>query len=98
MIAYELGNHINKTLAGCILLSGRILSSRELAKQTFVKTPLLIVHGDQDDVVPSKHYTEACEFAKLNKFSFESYLIGGEGHTISLKTLKLVQKFIKKYM
>ena len=98
MIAYELGNHINKTLAGCIMLSGRILSSNKLADQIFVKTPLLIVHGDKDEIVPSKYYTEACEIAKLNKFSFEGYLIGEEGHTISLKTLELVQKFIKKYM
>ncbi len=98
MIAYEFGNHINKKLAGCIMLSGRILSSNKLANQNFVNTPLLIIHGDKDDVVPSKYYTEACEIAKLNKLSFESYLIGGEGHSISLKTLELVKKFIIKYM
>ncbi len=98
MIAYELGNHIDKKLAGCIMLSGRILSPKKSANYTFVKTPLLIVHGDKDDVVSSKYYTEACEIAKSNKFSFENYLISGESHTISLKMLELIQKFMKKYM
>ena len=50
MIAYELGKvHINKTSSRLrILLSGRILSSRELGNRLIrFNTPLLIVHGDQ---------------------------------------------------
>jgi phospholipase/carboxylesterase len=98
MIAYELGNYINKKFAGCVMLSGRILLPKNPANIIFVKTPLLIVHGDNDDIVPSKYYTEACEIAKINKFTFENHLLNNEGHTISSKTLQLVQKFIKKYV
>ena len=98
MLAYELGNYLNKKLGGCVMLSGRILTPNKTVNYNFVKTPLLIIHGDCDDIVSPKYYTEACQTAKLNKFFFESHLINGEGHTISSKTLQIVQKFLKKFM
>ena len=98
MIAYELGIFIKQAFAGCIMLSGRILSPQRLSKSFFIKTPLLIIHGDNDDIVKPKHFTEACQIAKSNEFVIEKHLMKGEGHTISSKTLQIVQNFIKKYM
>ena len=98
MIAYELGHYINQTFAGCIMLSGRILSPKNLANRFFVKTPLLIMHGDQDEIVNPRYFTVACDTAESNGFKIENYLIKGEGHTISSEMLKFVQTFIKKYV
>ena len=98
MIAYELGNFIRKTFAGCVMLSGRILLSRSLDNNFFIKTPLMIVHGDTDDIVNPVYFTEACKITKSCGFIVEKHLMNGEGHTISSKTLKLVQNFLKKYM
>ena len=98
MIAYELGNFMKRTLAGCVMLSGRILSSDQLVNNFFIKTPLLIVHGDNDDIVDPKHFTKACQIAKSNGFNVQEHLIKNEGHTISQKTLEIVHNFIKKYV
>ena len=98
MIAYELGKYMKSRLAGCVMLSGRILSSIKLEKNPFTKTPLMIIHGNNDEVVNPKYFEEACEIAKLNRFLCEQYLIEDDGHTISTKTLQLVKNFIKKYV
>ena len=98
MIAYELGRYLKSTLAGCVMLSGRILTSIKLENNLFVKTPLLVIHGQEDDIVKPKYLNEACNIAKINGFLFEHHLNEGEGHTISLKSLQLVQNFIKKYV
>ena len=58
----------------------------------------MIVHGDNDDLVNPRYFTESCQIAKSHGFTVESYLIKGEGHMISSKTLNLVQNFIKKYV
>ena len=80
------------------MMSGRILSAQNLANNLFVKTPLLIIHGDKDETVNPKYYTEACQSANSSHFIVENYLIKEEGHTISSEMLKLVQNFIEKYV
>ena len=98
MIAYEFGKYMKSTLAGCVLLSGRILSFNKLENNLFNKTPLMIIHGDNDEVVHPKYYEQACQIAKSSGFLFDHHLIKGEGHTVSLKILQIVQNFIIKYM
>lgn len=98
MIAYELGNFLREKFAGCVMLSGRILSSKKFNNNLFFKTPLLIIHGDSDDIVNPKCFREACLIAQNNGFILEEHLIKGEGHTISSKILEIVQIFLKKYM
>ena len=56
----------------------------------------MITHGDQDTVLDPKYFDEACNILSNEGFIFESSLIKGEAHTISLKMFQLVQNFIKK--
>lgn len=98
MMAFEFGKYVNNALAGCVLLSGRILPSEDHEKRYFIETPVLIVHGDQDTVLEPKYFEEACEILKNHDFLFDSYLMKNEGHTISPDTLKLTKNFIKKHM
>jgi len=98
MIAYDLGIFLKKTFAGCIMLSGRILLSRNLDNNFFIKTPLMIAHGDSDDIVNPAYFTEACKITESCGFIVEKHLMNSEGHTISSKTLKLVHNFLKKNM
>ena len=96
MIAFEFGMYINSIFAGCVLLSGRILSSLNYEESKFSKTPMMIVHGDQDSVLEPRYFIEACKILQNQHFLFESYLIKGDEHTISPEALKLTQNFIKK--
>jgi len=98
MMAFEFGKYVNNALAGCVLLSGRILPSEDHEKRYFIETPVLIVHGDQDTVLEPKYFEEACKILKNHGFLFDSYLLKNEVHTVSLETLKLTKNFIKKHM
>ena len=98
MIAFELGNFMKKKFAGCTMLSGRILSDYNFNNNMFINTPLLIIHGDKDEVVNPKYFAEACKITKSYGFTVEKHLMKDEGHTISPQTLQITQNFIKKYV
>jgi len=96
MIAYELGIYLRQKFSGCTMLSGRILSGQRFENNSFIKTPLLIVHGDNDDIINPQYFTETSQITKTLGFIVEKHLLKGEGHIISSETLQLVQDFIKK--
>ena len=96
MIAFELGKYINQVFAGRVLLSGRILPSENHNKSFFIKTPVMITHGDNDTVLDPKYFDEACNILYNAGFTFESNLIKNEVHTVSSEMLKMVHDFIKK--
>jgi len=98
MMAFELGKYLNSKLSGCIMISGRILSFQKIDKSNFLKTPIMILHGDNDELVDPKYFFEASDFTKSNKMIVENHLIKDEGHTISIKMLQLVRNFLEKYM
>ena len=98
MIAYEFGKYLDKKLAGCCLLSGRILPSNDHKRENFKKTPILLIHGDQDNILEPKYYFEALKILKNEGYLFEKYLLEGEGHTISFRMIQLIKNFIKKTM
>lgn len=51
-----------------------------------IDCPILILHGEQDEVIPVKHaYMLACELER-NKKDFQMKIYPGEGHTFTLKT------------
>ena len=96
MMTFEAGKIIDSILAGAILLSGRILPSKNYKKELFVKTPLFISHGDQDLVLQPEYFFEACKILENEGYSYESHLLNNEGHNISKKAIHLVKNFIKK--
>ena len=96
MMTFEFGRYIDNYFAGCVLLSGRIIPSENHETKFFIKTPIMIIHGDKDNVMEPKYFFEACKILQNQGFLFESHLIKGEEHTISPKTLELIRDFIKK--
>ena len=49
------------------------------------------------EAISPKYFNEAAKIAELNKFFIEKYLIKDQSHSISLKMLQIVQKFLQKY-
>jgi len=96
MMTFEFGRYIDNLFAGCVLLSGRIIPSENYGKKYFVKTPIMIIHGDKDNVMEPKYFFEACKILQNQGFLFESHLIKGERHNISPVILKFTQDFIQK--
>ena len=98
MMAFEFGNYFTESLGGLAILSGRIITENIITNQSLIKTPIFISHGDSDDVLPIKVYDQSCNYLQTNNLIYESHKIQGDTHTISIKVINLLQKFIKKTM
>ena len=96
MMTFEFGNFLEKQLGGLAILSGRIMTNETTTNLKFLKTPLFISHGDNDDVLNIDNFYSSCNYLKENNFLFEKHLLEGDSHTISSKAINLLQKFIKK--
>ena len=61
-------------------------------------TPILLIHGDDDNVVPMKMTKMACK--NLNNLGYfaNTYFSKGLGHGISLDGLAESTKFLKKFI
>ena len=98
MMTFEVGNFLQKKLAGLAILSGRIMSPQQITNENLLQTPIFISHGELDEVLPIKNYYKATEYLKINKCNFESHIIASDAHNISPEAITLLQKFIKKIL
>ena len=98
MMTFEVGNFLQKKLAGLGILSGRIMSHEPIDNKALLKTPIFISHGEQDEVIPINNYHQATEFLQKNKCNFESHVLIQDEHNISPNAITLLQKFINKIL
>ena len=98
IMTFEVGNFLNKQLAGLAILSGRIMKNDPLKNSILQKTPIFISHGEKDEVIPIKNFHKAKEYLSVNNCNFESHVLPLDGHNISPDTISLLQNFIKKIL
>lgn len=82
-------------LAAVVGFSGRLLEPDRLMPETVSKPPVLLVHGDADEMVPVESLSEAAE--ALTNAGFETYahISRGMGHGIAADGLSLALRFLK---
>ena len=98
MMAFEVGNFLNKQLAGLVILSGRIMKNDPIKNKILQQTPIFISHGEKDEVIPIKSIYKSKEYLSNNNCNFESHILPLDGHNISPDAIILLQKFIKKIL
>ncbi|MEL7414879.1 MAG: prolyl oligopeptidase family serine peptidase, partial [Pseudomonadota bacterium] len=69
-------------IAGIVGFSGRLLHPGSLAAEAVSKPPVLLIHGDADQVVPYTSMPEAETALKGAGFSVETHTSAGIGHGI----------------
>ena len=74
------------------------MEQTSINNESLKQTPIFISHGDQDDVLNVINFYQSKTYLKNNNCFFEAHEIMGDTHTISLKAITLLQKFIKKYL
>ena len=82
MMTFEVGSFLQRKLAGLAILSGRIMSHKQITNETLLQTPIFISHGEQDEVLPIKNYHKAAEYLRRNKCKFESHVLKNDAHKI----------------
>jgi phospholipase/carboxylesterase len=82
-------------VAGIIGFSGRLLVPEMLATEAKVKPPVLLLHGDQDQMVPFQDMQLAGEALEKAGFTVYGHVMKGTGHGISPDGLSVALSFVK---
>ncbi len=94
MISLQVAPRRAEPLAGVVGFSGRLIQPDLLAAEVVSKPPVLLIHGDQDDVVPPAHLPEASEALMAAGFQVATHVSPGMGHGIAPDGLGLALGFI----
>ena len=80
----------------CIVgFSGKIINKDNLRSRLKNKSKILLIHGDQDDIVSSSFLLEAKDFFNRKKFDIQTNLIKNCGHHIPVDASSIALNFIK---
>ncbi len=83
-------------VAAVVAISGRLLVPERLAVEAVVKPPVLLVHGDQDPVVPFSDMGRAGEALVAAGFETYGHVMEGTGHGIAPDGLGVTLQFLKE--
>ena len=95
MMALHVLPRRDTAVAGIVGFSGRLLTPDLLAAEARVKPPVLLVHGDQDPMVPFQDMQVAGEALERAGFTVYGHVMKGTGHGISPDGLSVALSFLK---
>ncbi|WP_370301929.1 alpha/beta hydrolase [Pseudooceanicola sp.] len=96
MMALQVAPRREDALAGVIGFSGRLLNPDLLPEEVQSRFPVLLVHGDADDVVPPQSLPEAAE--ALQQAGFKevfAHVMKGTAHGIAPDGLSVALAFLR---
>ncbi len=96
MMALHVAPRREDPVAGIVAFSGRLLSPETLADEVKCRPPVLLVHGDADDVVPPQSLPEAAE--ALQQAGWEevfAHIMKGTAHGIAPDGLSVALAFMR---
>ncbi|MEO1316688.1 MAG: dienelactone hydrolase family protein [Pseudomonadota bacterium] len=85
-------------VAGIVGFSGRLLGGETLAAEAKAKPPVLLVHGDRDDVLPVACLDEARAGLAAAGFEVSAHVSPGTPHGIAPDGLGLARGFLTRYL
>ena len=96
MMSINLGLTVEEKFNCIVGFSGKIIDKDDIIKRIKSKTKMLLIHGDQDVVVPPSSLLEAKDFLIRNKINIETKMIKDCGHNISIEASSIALNYIKK--
>ncbi len=98
MMSLHVGPRREDPLAGLVCFSGRLLQPELLADDAKSKMPILLVHGDQDDVVPVEALPAAAQALETAGWSdVYAHIQKGTGHGIAPDGLGVALAFLRDH-
>jgi phospholipase/carboxylesterase len=96
MMSLHIAPRRNAALAGLVGFSGRMMVPEKLQDEAVSSLPVLLVHGDQDDVVPLASLSEAADALVAAGFETYSHISKGTAHGIAHDGLSLALSFLRE--
>ena len=96
MMSLHVAPRREDSFAGLVAFSGRLIEPELLSDEVQNKPPVLLIHGDQDDVVPPASISEAA--VGLEKAGFKevfAHVMKGTGHGIDQDGLSVALAFLR---
>lgn len=97
MMALHLAPRRDKQVAGVVGFSGRLLAP-ELLHEARVKPPVLLIHGDHDQMVPFADMGLAGDALVGAGFTVYSHVMKNTGHGISPDGLGVALSFVREVL
>jgi phospholipase/carboxylesterase len=95
MIGLHIAPRRATAIAGVVAISGRLLAPERLAADMQAKPPVLLIHGDQDPVVPFADMELAGDALAAAAFEVYGHVMKGTGHGIAPDGLQVALSFLK---
>lgn len=96
MMALHVAPRREDEVAGIVAFSGRLLSPETLKEEVQVRPPVLLVHGDADDVVPPQSLPQAAEaLQEAGWKEVYAHVMKGTGHGIAPDGLSVALAFMR---
>jgi len=96
MMSINLGLIAEENFNCIVGFSGKIIDKENILKRIKSKTKMLLIHGDEDAIVPPSSLLEAKDFLIRNKINIETKMIKNCGHHISIEASSIALNYIKK--
>ncbi|MFX0541547.1 alpha/beta hydrolase [Roseovarius sp. S4756] len=95
MMALHVAPRREDEVAGIVAFSGRLLRPELLADEVVSRPPILLVHGDADEVVPAQSLPEAAEALQSAGWKdVYAHVMKGTGHGIAPDGLEVALAFM----
>ncbi|WBU64603.1 alpha/beta hydrolase [Paracoccus aerodenitrificans] len=98
MMALHVVPRRSQQIACVIGFSGRLLAPELLSAEAKVKPPVLLLHGDQDPVVPFTDLAKAADGLAAAGFGVSTHVMRGTPHGISQDGLQAALEFLREHL
>tara|TARA_Y100000992_G_C21242413_1_gene481438 strand:- start:337 stop:990 length:654 start_codon:yes stop_codon:yes gene_type:complete len=96
MMSINVGLTNEKPFSCVVGFSGKIINTENLKIRRKNHTNILLIHGDNDDIVSPSHLLEAKDFLLREKVNIETHLIKNCGHHIPIEASSISLNYILK--
>ena len=98
MMSLHVAPRRSDPVAGVVGFSGRLMMPEKLQSEMLSSPPILLVHGDQDDVVPFEEMKMAGEALQGADFQVFAHVMEGTAHGIAPDGLSVALAFIREVL
>ena len=96
MMSLNVGLTSEKAFSCIVGFSGKIINMQDLSSRIKNKTNILMIHGENDPIVPPNNLLETEDFFIRNKIKIETLMIKNCDHHIPIQASSAALNFIKK--
>ena len=94
MMALHVAPRLDQTMAAVVSISGMLMLPESLDAEALSKPPVMLIHGDQDEVVDFENLDRAGNALTSAGFSTYAHVMKGMGHGISQDGLQVTLDFL----